>query len=59
MSYIQLFIDDEVQIPIGDTTPTVMSAELDSEPFEFAAALMTAVAELEEDKVLIIRKVIF
>lgn len=59
MSYIQLFIDDEAEIPIGDTTPKVLDRDLGDEALSFVRDLITAIDDLEEDKVLIIRKVIF
>lgn len=65
MSYIQLFkIDavvpeDDGEIVLGSTREKVMDRNLDNEALSFIRDLITAVDELDEDDVLVIRKVIF
>lgn len=58
MSYIQAFIQSEgdTEILVDDATIT---AELDSEPISFCARLLSLVDELDEDDVIIIRKVVY
>lgn len=58
MSYIQAFTQPEgdTEILVDDATIT---AELDSEPIAFCARLLNLVDDLDEDTVIIIRKVIY
>ena len=60
MSYIQAITMPEVDVPIGDSdAPRTITAELDSEPISFCARLLSLVDDLDEDTVIIIRKVVF
>lgn len=58
MSYIQVFIQGESETAILADDPAV-TRELDSEALSFAARLIDLVDDLDENDVLIIRKVIY
>lgn len=68
MSYIQLFkveavpgpeIDGDTIVSMGTRQEKVMDRDLDNEILSFVADLITAVDDLDEDTVIIIRKVIY
>jgi hypothetical protein len=56
MSYIQAFTQSEQSMILEEAD---ISAELDSEPISFCARLLSLVDDLDEDTVIIIRKVIY
>ena len=58
MSYIQAFTQPEDSVQIHDDAQIIV-AELDSEPISFCARLLSLVDNLDEDTVIIIRKVVF
>lgn len=58
MSYIQAFTQPEESVRIQDDA-AIITAELDSEPISFCARLLSLVDNLDEDTVIIIRKVIY
>jgi len=58
MSYIQAFTVDESDTALG-SNEAVITAELDSEPISFCARLLSLVDDLDEDTVIIIRKVVY
>lgn len=58
MSYIQAFTQSEESIRI-QVDAQIITAELDSEPIAFCARLLSLVDDLDEDTVIIIRKVCF
>jgi hypothetical protein len=58
MSYIQAFTQSEESTLLPEDGADI-SAELDSEPISFCARLLSLVDDLDEDTVIIIRKVIY
>lgn len=58
MSYIQAFTQPEGSVELQEGGHTLV-AELDSEPIAFCARLLSLVDDLDEDIVIIIRKVVF
>ncbi|HKZ21175.1 MAG TPA: hypothetical protein VJQ57_13825 [Acidimicrobiia bacterium] len=57
MSYIQAFTKSEGEVTLPEDAD--ITAELDSEPIAFCARLLTLVDDLDEDDVIIIRKVVY
>lgn len=58
MSYIQAFTVPEADAPLQDVEASI-TAELDSEPIAFCARLLSLVDDLDEDTVIVIRKVVY
>jgi hypothetical protein len=58
VSYIQAFTIEESDTFLEGNEASI-SAELDSEPIAFCARLLSLVDDLDEDTVIIIRKVIY
>lgn len=58
MSYIQAYTQPEESVHIQDDAQIIV-AELDSEPIRFCSRLLALVDDLDENDVIIIRKVVF
>lgn len=57
MSYIQAFTQPENAVRVWEDA--TITAELDSEPIGFCARLLSLVDDLDEDTVIVIRKVVY
>lgn len=58
MSYVSAYTQPEREIDLRGLEADI-TAELDSEPISFCARLLSLVDDLDEDTVIIIRKVIY
>lgn len=58
MSYIQAFTRAENEIALNRIEAAI-TAGLDSQPISFCARLLALVDDLDEDTVIVIRKVLF